>query len=54
MPVYAQYRLLRLVDTLGQDLPDTRFKLETRQQVLARTAGARVVTDDNMATEWRL
>jgi len=46
--------LLALAGTLDRDLPDTRFKLETRAQVLQRTEDARLVTDDNMATEWRL
>jgi len=27
--------------------------METRDNILRRTAGKRIITDDNMATEWR-
>lgn len=47
-------RLLGLERTLGVDLPDTRFKLLTRAQIAAAASGAEVITDDNMASEWRL
>ena len=44
-------RVLGIVDTL----PGDRYAIEgmeTRENILRRTAGRRIVTDDNMATEW--
>jgi spermidine synthase len=44
-------RVLHFADTLNQDLYTTE-SMETRDSVLRRTRGLRIVTDDNMATEW--
>lgn len=46
-------RILGLVDTLAE--PGFAYHaMEVRSSILARTRGARVVTDDNMGTEWDL
>jgi len=44
---------------LGHDADRARFEalasfsdLETREQIVARTSSARIITDDNMASEW--
>jgi spermidine synthase len=43
---------LTAVDRPGSN-PDDWDSVETRQHILARTDGLRVVTDDNMGLEWR-
>jgi hypothetical protein len=44
--------LLENADTLpGNSYVDD--ELETRENILRRTSGKQIVTDDNMATEWR-
>ena len=43
---------LRAVDKPGASADDWD-SVETRQHILARTQGLRVVTDDNMGLEWR-
>jgi spermidine synthase len=43
--------LVAYVDTL--DAPPTREGLESKESMLARFPGARVITDDNMLAEWR-
>jgi spermidine synthase len=45
-------RILAVANTLD-DEGYVRDALEPREQVLARVAEARVITDDNMVTEWR-
>ena len=45
-------RGLQIADTLPGDIYQVRG-METRENVLRRTHGMRIVTDDNMATEWR-
>jgi spermidine synthase len=42
---------LALADSIEK--PPVEFGLESRESLLARMANARVVTDDNMVTEWR-
>jgi hypothetical protein len=43
---------LENVDTLpGNSYVDDG--METRENILRRTSGKQIVTDDNMATEWR-
>lgn len=44
--------ILQYADTLPGDTYDS-FGMETRENILRRTQGRRIVTDDNMATEWR-
>jgi len=43
---------MRYTDTLPGDVY-TLEAMETRENVLRRTAGKKIITDDNMATEWR-
>jgi hypothetical protein len=43
--------VLSLPATLDRDL-STFFILESAEHIRARTAGVRLVTDDNMGTEW--
>lgn len=46
-------KILGMVDTLA----DTEFQyyaMEVRSSILARTEGKRIVTDDNMGTEWNI
>lgn len=46
--------LLALTDMRAAGADPTAFmRLEPRESVLARLQGARVITDDNMATEWK-
>lgn len=52
--VHDQTRLedvLKILDTYGSDNPPA-LGIETRDQILARTKGFPIVTDDNMGTEW--
>jgi len=51
MALKALGKALTLADTLKA--PPEDWGLEARGSLLARTATARVVTDDNMVTEWR-
>jgi hypothetical protein len=44
-------RCLEIADTLPGDRYQTRG-METRENVLRRTQGMPLITDDNMATEW--
>jgi len=44
--------ILRHVDTLPGDIYDPNG-METRENILRRTLGKPIVTDDNMAVEWR-
>jgi len=45
--------ILRRVDTLPGDTYDASHGMETRDNILRRTQGKMIVTDDNMAVEWR-
>ena len=45
--------VLRRVDTLPGDAYDASHGMETRENILRRTQGRPIVTDDNMAVEWR-
>jgi hypothetical protein len=45
-------KVLHYVDTLPGDVY-TLEAMETRDNVLRRTAGKPIITDDNMITEWR-
>jgi SAM-dependent methyltransferase len=45
-------KVLHYVDTLPGDRYEVEG-METRENVLRRTQGMAMVTDDNMATEWR-
>jgi spermidine synthase len=45
-------RIIGLVNTLDTPTPKQNA-FERRESVLARIRGARVITDDNMATEWQ-
>jgi spermidine synthase len=45
--------MLRRVDTLPGDKYDASHGMETRENILRRTQGKMIVTDDNMAVEWR-
>jgi hypothetical protein len=45
-------RVLQFADTLPGDTYLVKG-METRDSVLRRTEGLPIVTDDNMATEWR-
>jgi SAM-dependent methyltransferase len=48
-------QLLARVLAIADTLPGDRYEsdgMETRDNILRRTAGRRIVTDDNMATEW--
>jgi len=42
---------MALTKTMDQDVP-TFFTLESADHIRARTAGVRIITDDNMGTEW--
>jgi len=44
-------QVLGMVDELIKPVP-ARFGMESRGSILARTEGKRLVTDDNMGTEW--
>jgi hypothetical protein len=44
--------ILRLADTLPGATYSSKG-METRENVLRRTQGKSIITDDNMATEWR-
>ncbi|HXY15718.1 MAG TPA: fused MFS/spermidine synthase [Terriglobales bacterium] len=43
--------VLAMTTTMDRDVP-TFFTLESAGHIRTRTAGARIVTDDNMGTEW--
>ncbi len=43
---------MELADSI-RAVPPEDYGLESRDSLLARTDGARVITDDNMASEWR-
>lgn len=45
--------LAQVLASLDHSGPPESAKLESRDQLLARTAGEPRITDDNMATEWR-
>jgi spermidine synthase len=45
-------RILALADTLDAPDPGAGTRLLSAEQLRVRAAGARVITDDNMATEW--
>jgi len=45
--------IVRRVDTLPGDTYDASHGMETRENILRRTQGKMIVTDDNMAVEWR-
>ena len=45
--------ILRRVDTLPGETYDASHGMETRDNILRRTQGKSIVTDDNMAVEWR-
>lgn len=45
--------VLAMIDELVQPVP-AAYGMETRSSILARTQGRRIVTDDNMGTEWFL
>lgn len=45
-------RLMQFPD-LAHEGPYQFWSLETRDRILARTAGATIITDDNMACEWK-
>jgi hypothetical protein len=41
-----------MANTMDLDMRPGLFALESADHIRARTAGARVITDDNMGTEW--
>jgi spermidine synthase len=43
--------VLQLTATMDRALP-TPFTLESADHIRARTSNARIITDDNMGTEW--
>lgn len=45
--------VLAMVDEITRPVP-ARYGMEGRSSILARTEGKRIVTDDNMGTEWFL
>ena len=44
--------VMSMATTMNLDVRPGLFNLESADHVRARTAGARVITDDNMGTEW--
>jgi spermidine synthase len=44
--------LLQWIDSVNDPDGSKPMRIEPRASILRRTAGARLVTDDNMATEW--
>lgn len=46
-------KILGMVDSIALERPPW-WGMESRASILARTRDARIVTDDNMGTEWDL
>jgi len=44
--------MLALADTIGRRTPGTEMAMELEGSIRARTQGSRIITDDNMGTEW--
>jgi len=52
----ADRKLLERLTAIADTYPGDHYNsdgLESRENILRRTAGAAIITDDNMATEWR-
>jgi len=45
-------QVMSMANTMDLDMRPGLFALESADHIRARTAGARVITDDNMGTEW--
>ncbi len=45
------HEVMDMTSTIDRDVPGT-ITLESADHIRARTAGARIITDDNMGTEW--
>jgi len=41
-----------MITTMDRDVPGFFFTLESAARIRTRTAQVRVITDDNMGTEW--
>jgi hypothetical protein len=44
--------VMAMVTTMDRDIRPGFFTLESAGHIRARTASVRVITDDNMGTEW--